>query len=163
MPMIECSTLDGNTKLIRKKDLILRPSAYAIIMRDANILLMRLRHTGKYHLPGGGIHIGERIKEALKREVQEETGLDIEVGTLAHFDEIFLYFDPSEKAYHGLHFYYICSPKTSQLIEDDQVDDFAAEKPRWVEIAALQPQDFQIHGKAILDICKRRAIKSITK
>ena len=163
MAMIECSTLDGNTKLVRKKDLILRPAAYAIMVDQGKLLVLRLRHSGKLHLPGGGIHTGERIKEALKREVQEETGLDIEVGILAHFDEIFFHYNPSGKSYHGLHFYYICSPKTYQLKEDHQVDDFAAQKPRWVEIATLQPQDFQIHGKAILDICKRRTFKSTTK
>jgi hypothetical protein len=81
--------------------------------------------------------------------------LEIEVGVFAHFEEIFFYFDPSEKAYHGLFFYYICSPKSSHLIEDDQVDDFAAEKPRWVEIASLHPSAFQINGDAILEICNK--------
>jgi hypothetical protein len=61
MPEFECKKLDGTTKMVHKRDLILRPSAYAIILQDANILLMRLRHTRKYHLPGGGVHIGERI------------------------------------------------------------------------------------------------------
>jgi 8-oxo-dGTP pyrophosphatase MutT (NUDIX family) len=111
MPMIECKKLDGTTKMVHKKDLILRPSAYAIILRDPDILLMRLRHTGKYHLPGGGVHIGERIKDTLKREVREETGLEIEVGVFAHFEEIFFYFDPSEKAYHGLFFLLYLLPK----------------------------------------------------
>jgi 8-oxo-dGTP pyrophosphatase MutT (NUDIX family) len=154
MPMIECRTLDGTTKLVRDKELILRPAAYAILVDQGKLLVLRLRHSGKLHLPGGGVHTGERIKDTLKREVKEETGLEIEVGRFAHFEEIFFYFNPSGKAYHGLHFYYICSPLTRQLIEDDRVDDFAAEKPRWVEIADLQPQDFQVHGEAILTICK---------
>ena len=154
MSSIECLTLTGETKLIPQGQILLRPAAYAIIIRGAHLLLMRLRHTGKYHLPGGGVQTGERIKDTLKREVKEETGLEIEVGEFAHFDEIFFYFDPSKKAYHGLHFYYLCSPLTWQLVEDNRVDDFAAEKPRWVEIAGLQPQDFQVHGEAILAICK---------
>jgi len=89
LPMIEYKTLDGTMKNVWIKDLILRPSAYAIIMRDANILLMGLRHTGKYHLPGDDVYIGERIKDTLKLEVKEQTGLDIEVGTYAHFGEFF--------------------------------------------------------------------------
>lgn len=153
MSKILCRTLTGKTKLIPQEQMLLRPAAYAIIIRDAHLLLMRLRPTGKYHLPGGGVHTGERIKDTLKREVKEETGLEIEIGEFAHFDEIFFYFDPSQKAYHGLHFYYLCTPLTWQLVEDDQVDDFAAEKPRWVAIANLQPQDFQVHGEAILAIC----------
>lgn len=31
----------------------------------------------KYVMPGGHIELGEKIEEALKREVKEETGLDI--------------------------------------------------------------------------------------
>jgi len=36
-------------------------------------------HTGKYHLPGGGINIGERMEETLKRETREETGIGLVV------------------------------------------------------------------------------------
>lgn len=32
---------------------------------------------GKYTLPGGHIELGEKMQEAAKREVKEETGLDI--------------------------------------------------------------------------------------
>ncbi len=32
---------------------------------------------GKYSLPGGHIELGERIEEAAKREIKEETALDI--------------------------------------------------------------------------------------
>ena len=101
LPMIECTSPDGITKLVHQKELILRPSAYAIIMRDAYILLMGLRHTGKYHLPGGGVRIGERIKDTLKREVKEQTGLDIEVGTYAHFGEFFSISTPPENPIPG--------------------------------------------------------------
>ena len=99
--MLECTSPDGTTKLVHQKELILRPSAYAIIMRDANILLMGLRHTGKYHLPNGGVHIGESIKDTLKREVKEQIGLDIEVGTYAHFGEFFSISTPPENPIPG--------------------------------------------------------------
>lgn len=32
---------------------------------------------GKYVIPGGHVELGERIEDALKREIKEETGLDI--------------------------------------------------------------------------------------
>ena len=38
-------------------------------------------NTGKYDLPGGRLKPGEQFNEALKREVFEETGLDIEIGS----------------------------------------------------------------------------------
>jgi 8-oxo-dGTP pyrophosphatase MutT (NUDIX family) len=154
MTMVACTTLNGSTRLFHEKELVLRPAAYAIIIQHEKLLVLRLRHSGRLHLPGGGIHTGERIVDTLKREVKEETGLEIEVGAFVHFEELFFYFDPTGKAYHGLHFYYLCSSSSLHLIDDDQVDDFAAERPRLVDITSLQPEDFQMHGDAILAICR---------
>jgi len=154
MPAVECITLHGHKRMVREEGLVLRPAAYAIVVHDGKVLLLRLGATGKYHLPGGGVKTGERIRDTLKRELVEETGIEIEVGKLAHFEELFFCYDPSDTAYHGLHFYYICKPKTSRLLGDDQVDDESAEKPRWVDIQSLQAQDFQIHGDIILDLCR---------
>ena len=138
-----------------KERLILRPAAYALIRHSGRLLLLRMRHTGKYHLPGGGISVGERMAETLEREVREETGIEIEVQRFAHFEELFFYYDPSGRAYHGLHFYYLCQPKTFDLARDDQVEDESAEQPRWVEVSALRADDFQIHGDVILELCRQ--------
>jgi 8-oxo-dGTP pyrophosphatase MutT (NUDIX family) len=152
---IECVTLDGQTKIIDKESLTLRPAAYAIIVDNGNLLVLKLRPTGKYHLPGGGIKVGERIEDTLKRELKEETGIDIEVDELAHFKEMFFYYDPSCRAYHGLHFYYFCRPLTNALVADELVEDGAAEKPRWKTIQDLQAEDFQIDGDMILSLLER--------
>jgi ADP-ribose pyrophosphatase YjhB (NUDIX family) len=155
MSEVECITLDGQTKTFQSDRLILRPAAYAIIVNDNKLLLLKMHPTGKYHLPGGGIQIGERMEETLKREIKEETGIEIEVMQFVHFKEIFFYYDPSDKAYHGLHFYFICRPKTMRLLADDQVDDESAEQPRWVEIRNLCPEDFQFNGDVILELSKQ--------
>lgn len=104
MAVVACTTLDGSTRLFHDKELVLRPAAYAIIIQQGKLLVLRLRHSG---IP-----------------------------------------------YHGLNFYYHCSPCSLHLIDDDQVDDFAAERPRWGEIASLHPQDFQMHGDSIVAICR---------
>ncbi len=155
MSEVECVTLDGHKRLVPVDALIWRPAAYALVVQGANVLLLKMKQTGKYHPPGGGIHIDEQIEEALKRETREETGLEIEVGALAHFAELFFYYDPSGRAYHGLHLYYYCRAKTSELLEDDQVEDGAAGQPRWIAIQALRAEDFQSDGQAVIDLCKR--------
>lgn len=154
MSVVECITLDGHKKTVQKDDLILRPAAYGIIGHEGKLLLLKMQHTGKYHLPGGGVSVGETIEDTLQREIREETGIEIEVGRFAHFEEIFFYYDPSDRAYHGLHFYYICRPKTLGLLGDDQVNDGSAEKPRWVNVEHLYAHDFQSCGKVILELCK---------
>lgn len=59
----------------------------AIIVCDGKVLLLRESgsyvdgtNAGRYDVPGGRLKPGERFDEALKREVKEETGLDIIVG-----------------------------------------------------------------------------------
>ncbi|MCW2772468.1 MAG: hydrolase [Nocardioides sp.] len=64
-----------------------RVAAYAVILRDGRILLSRLAPTVTseelWTLPGGGLDHGEDPRDAVVREVHEETGLDAVVGETA--------------------------------------------------------------------------------
>jgi len=63
-----------------------RVAAYAVILRDNCVLLSRLAPylapTERWTLPGGGIDFGEHPRDAVVREVYEETGLHVRVGAL---------------------------------------------------------------------------------
>jgi 8-oxo-dGTP diphosphatase len=61
-----------------------RISARAVIVSNDRVLLVRYRDRAGdwYVLPGGGQQKGETLQECLVREVAEETGLTIDVGSL---------------------------------------------------------------------------------
>jgi 8-oxo-dGTP diphosphatase len=48
---------------------------------EGKILMVKSPDRG-WEIPGGQVEAGETITDALKREVKEETGIDIEVGDL---------------------------------------------------------------------------------
>lgn len=63
----------------------------AVIFREGKILLVRRARSpakGFYSLPGGRVEFGESLHTALHREVDEETGLAIEIGGLAGWREV---------------------------------------------------------------------------
>jgi len=63
----------------------------AVIFREGKVLLVRrARSPGKgfYSLPGGRVEFGESLHQALEREVDEETGLKIDIVGLAGWREV---------------------------------------------------------------------------
>lgn len=65
-----------------------RPSARGIIIRDGKIAMV---HSGKYDyykFPGGGIEQGEDVREALVREVLEETGMTVDEGSIREYGQV---------------------------------------------------------------------------
>jgi ADP-ribose pyrophosphatase YjhB (NUDIX family) len=149
---IACRTLYGKEKLVPRERLVLRPSAYGIVLHQDKILLVRMQHTGHFALPGGGIHTGERIEDGLRREVREETGIEVRVERFAAFTEDFFYYDPLEEAFHGLLFFYICHPLSFDLAGDGRVQDGEVEKPAWIDVESLESRHFHSHGGLILAI-----------
>jgi 8-oxo-dGTP pyrophosphatase MutT (NUDIX family) len=54
-------------------------SIKGVLVHDGRVLLL-LNARGEWDLPGGRPDPGEEHRAALKREVREEAGLDVEVG-----------------------------------------------------------------------------------
>ena len=53
-----------------------------VVWRDDRVLLVQRGkppRAGSWSIPGGAQHLGETVYEAARREVREETGLDVEV------------------------------------------------------------------------------------
>jgi len=138
MTAVECISIKGGKVTVPVEKLVFRPSVYGVIIHGDKILMVHNKSNGKLFFPGGGVNLGETLSDALKREVREETGIEIKVGKFLHFKEQFFYWDPGDEAYHMFNFFYICRPKTFKLLDDDKVDDEEAEKPRWIDIEKIR-------------------------
>jgi len=63
----------------------------ALIYREEDILLVRRAlppSAGKWSIPGGLVEIGESVWDACRREVAEETGLDIDLSGILDVNEM---------------------------------------------------------------------------
>ena len=61
---------------------LFRIGVFALIFDGERILLSHRRDIDWWNLPGGGMEPGETVDEAIRREVREETGLEVEVEHL---------------------------------------------------------------------------------
>lgn len=91
----------------------------AFIFNKKNELFLVKTHKwpDKYVVPGGKLELGETLVAALKREVKEETGLDVyNPKLIAVFEFIF---DPSfwQKS-HFIFFDYYCQAKNEKVVLD---------------------------------------------
>lgn len=149
--MIECTSITGAKKSFPEDRLNLRVAVYGLVINQGKILLLSSRHNTKLFPPGGGMETGETLREALLREVKEEAGIEIEIKKFVDFKETFFYYDPLDAAYHNFEFFYLCRPKHTDLIANDQIKDADAENPRWVDIKTLKKEELNTPADELFD------------
>jgi nucleoside triphosphatase len=105
------------------------PTVGAIILnKEGKMLLVKSsKWFDKFVIPGGHIELGERMVDAVKREIKEEIGLDIEVIEMLEIQEAV--FNPEfAKRKHFIFIDFLAKCKNDNVIVDnDEITDF-----KWV-------------------------------
>jgi ADP-ribose pyrophosphatase YjhB (NUDIX family) len=106
-----------------------------IIEGDRILLVERGREPLKdwWSLPGGVVETGERLEEALRREVREETGLEIEILCLVEIHERIMLDGAGVPEYHYVLMDYLCRPAGGTLCAADDASAAA-----WVKQSELR-------------------------
>ncbi|MDR2941072.1 MAG: NUDIX domain-containing protein [Treponema sp.] len=128
---------DINLLDFNNSKIILRNAVRAIILRENNILMVLLGKTNEYKFPGGGIEENEKIEEALKREVLEETGRNVikiikKIGVITEYR---IAMEGKNNIFKMISEYYVVNIDNSQI--DQKLDNYEKEllfKPCWTEI-----------------------------
>ena len=119
-------------------------SAAAIIVKDNKILLEKRSYDpfkGKWVLPGGHTDKGEDVETAVKREVKEETGLDItELKFIKIYPEVF-------PEYKWEAIVYVFKAEAKGTLQKDH----ESEELRFVPLSELNDYEFGFDHKRIIE------------
>ena len=120
-----------------------------MIVRDGKALIIKRAHEprkGEWSLPGGLIDLGESLTDAVRREIKEETGLDVELGPIIEtFDRIHRDGDGRIR-YHFVIIDYVCWPKGGDAVAGSDADAVA-----WVTADEVDRYGINAHAKAVLE------------
>lgn len=133
-------------KRFKKEHII--TSVVAVILDDMERVLLTRRSIPPFQdlwvMPGGKIDLGESILDALRREVREEVGLEVEVDDLI---DVFEHVTPGEENYHFVIIYYLCRPLWCEISYNEQEVAEAA----WVQGSDLGNYQLADGARYILD------------
>ena len=118
-----------------------------IFNQEKKVFLMKShKWKNKYVIPGGHVELGETLKEALKREIKEETNLDIfDINFI--ISQEFIYGDEFYEKRHFIFFNFVCETNLTDVVLNDEAQEFV-----WVTCEEALKLPIEPYSKKAIEI-----------
>jgi mutator protein MutT len=107
-------------------------SVGAAVVDGSRLLLIRRSKEpskGLWSVPGGVIELGETVQDAVKREVKEETGIDVQVERLLDVADAIIRDEQGQVRFHYVVIRYLARPLTTMARPRSDVSE-----AKWVDL-----------------------------
>jgi 8-oxo-dGTP diphosphatase len=122
-----------------------------IVLEDGELPIVREKHShieDKWNLPVGGLEGNETLEEGAKREMEEETGLEVEINGL-----IGVYQNPERPSgQNAVKFIFKASRKSGELSCPNELKE-----NKWISIEEFQ----KISEEELRDKCSKLAVQDL--
>ena len=130
----------------------------AVIVNNDKVVIIRRAnepYKGQWSIPGGRVELGEPLVAAVRREMREETGLDVDVGPVIEVFERIQRDDQGRVRYHFVIVDYLCAYVGGELCAGDDAADAA-----WVTSEELDRFDIRESAVTVIRRALQLAIES---
>lgn len=116
----------------------------AIVLNEKQLLVVKDNFSVGYKLPGGHVEKNESIKDAVKREVYEETGVNVEFESIVNIG----HFRNGQFGESNLYIVCTAKAKSKEII----INDFSEiSEARWIDpVDFLNSDDVNIYNKSVV-------------
>lgn len=120
----------------------------AVVVRDGRALIVKRLNEprkGEWSLPGGHVNLGESLSDAARREVREETGLDVHPEAIIEtFDRV--HRDPDGRIrFHFVIIDFVCESRDGHPVAGSDAGAVA-----WATADELETYGVNAHAAAVI-------------
>lgn len=88
-----------------------------LLVHNGKLLIMQDKGQPYYYVPGGRIRMNEKSEDAVKREIKEELGIEVNVKRMLWVNENFFKEETLQEKFHEVCFFYLVETKEEEFIK----------------------------------------------